>query len=114
MRGTIEKIFHDQNDRGECWTLLIGGQRFSVFNKALIQDLSEGDSVDFFWTGTGQYKRIVKLSKGGEKKDTGVQIARMSAIRSAAELVSACSLAPGEKAKTTLEIAQQFESHILR
>lgn len=105
MKGTIERIWENQRKDGEkYWVLQIDGQRYSVWDANLLENLSAGDVVDFSYITSGRYKKITRIARAEELQEKRSRaIARMSCIRSAVELVAGSEGTPEKR----------FEQHIL-
>ena len=126
MYGILEKIWENRNQKGDTyWTLIISEQRYSVWDADLLKGVQEGDKVEFSFTQSGQYRKIVELHKASmysparnrwldQQERKGKQIVRMSCLRTAAQLVESKRLDPTKKAALALRIAAGFEEHVLQ
>lgn len=89
-----------------------------------MEGIAEGDTILYKFSRKGSYNNIFELNKTEQRvsahddlteysTDGRVdQIARMSAIKSAAQLLSSYSGDPIEKMTKTLEAAKEFEKYI--
>ena len=129
-KGRISRIFQNQTRSGkDYWVLSIqsdGGEqvRYSVWNWKMLEGIHEGDLITYKFEQKGGYNNIAEISKteklaapteemlayqvGGRVE----QIARMSAIKSATQLLSTYNGDPQDKMLKTLEAAKEFEKYI--
>lgn len=119
MKGTIQKIWENQNKKGEkYWVFSIDGQRYSLWDHKSREAITEGDVLDFVWIQKGNFRNITKLKKlsGTEALDfqerKSRQIIKISCIRSACELLARSSVKPEQKSEIVLKIAKQFEDYV--
>lgn len=119
MKGEIERIWQNQDKKGEkYWVLVIDGERYSVWDEDLIRNLSEGDLIDFTFQEKGRFKNIVSLEnlKPKETLETKEaktkQIARMSCLRSASEILAHHEIDPKKKVDLALKFAKKFEDYV--
>ena len=125
MQGVLERIWENRDRSGQkYWTLSISGQRYSVWDEVLLKDLRPGDLVEFAFTQSGQFRKIVQIQQATgpsassstwlqQQDQRGRRIARMSCLRSATEALEGLRLKPESRAKEVLRIARLFEEYVL-
>jgi hypothetical protein len=126
MYGTLEKVWANKRSDGTpYWTLSISGRRYSVWDGNLVEGLQEGDGVEFSFTQSGAFRKVVAIHKSSgagsagnpwlqHQEEKGTQIVRMSCIRTAAQLVDGSRGEPLKKADLVLRVATLFEEHVQR
>ena len=121
MKGSIDKIWENETKDNKTYHVVnIGGENYSVWDSKLLDDLTEGSSVEYEWKKSGDYKKITDLRKidanpglEGPKPDRkSTEIMRMSCLRSASEVLHGLDIEPVEKTKQALDIARQFEKYV--
>ena len=124
MKGTIEEIItNDLKDGRTYQTLVIDGQKYSLWDKDQFGKYTEGDSIDFEWTSSGRYKNISKIADpteqklsldddGGNGQQGDEHIMRTCCLKYATQIISELELNPEEKISLALETAQKFENYI--
>ncbi len=125
MFGFIERIREARQEGGETvWTLTISGREYEASDPALVRDLHSGDAVSFLYLQEGQQRRIMQLRKlprhdapsGNWSRGTderGERIARMSCLKTAAQILESKRLEPTRKAQLVVEIARRLERYVL-
>ena len=120
MLGTIERIFENKTQKGKrYWVLKINGKRYSVFDRGIVENVSEGQLVDFLYRTDGNYRTITSLENANSSARTlqrqkSQHIARMSCLKNAIELLSGYKMKIDERVGLTLEIAHRFEEELFR
>lgn len=128
FKGKVSRIWHNQGKAGQdYWVLSIQSEvgkydRYSVFDWSLIQGVQEGDVITYKFKRSGRYNNLTEISStekplgggmaGYDEGDQVGQIARMSAIKSATQLLSNYDGDPLQKMTKTLELAREFEKYI--
>jgi len=124
MKGEIDKIWENETkDRKKIYHVVdINGDRYSVWDKKILEGISEGDYIDYDWKPSGDYKKIVDLKKidpdpNLDKKyipdDKSRGIIRMSCLRSATEILNGIPIDLDQKTCMALEISREFENYVL-
>jgi len=124
IQGTVDKIWHNhRTDGSEYWVLAIDGQRYSTWDKSMIANILEGDSVEFAFTDSGRYLSLTALKRTGDSIFTTVDklrispeslcTVRMSCLSTAAEMLKDTTLLPEQKVALALNMAKKMENHIL-
>ncbi len=125
MFGILESIEENRSQRGETyWSLTISGRRYTVWNEQLTKDLQPGNQLQFSFQQSGQYRKIVELQKIStqnrslnpwlhQQDERTRRIARMSCLKTAAQIVEGTRLSNMKRAELVLQIARLFEKHIL-
>ena len=133
MKGEIERIWKNKTGDGRFYNvLLIGGERYSLWEEGYLDKLHEGQTLEFDFSEAGDYKNISKIyDPAGAKKPSendalppepqandyqqgqkARQIVRMSSLRSASQILGGSRIPAGERAGKTIEIAKKFEKYI--
>jgi hypothetical protein len=122
MQGRVGKIWDNETKDKKRYTVLeIGGEKYSVWEAALVEGLAEGDSVEYDWKQSGNFRKITGLKKlgldpGFEDYTPGrksLEIIRMSCLRSASELVQGTYKDPDQRKTKALDIAREFEKYVI-
>ena len=125
MQGILESVREKTSEKGyKYWTVIISGQSYSVWDEELLRSVRPGDRVEFSFTQSGQYRKIVEIRRGShtglrqnpwlnQQAEKGRQIARMNCLRTAAQLIESKRLDPTRKAELALRIAAQLEQYVL-
>ncbi len=133
MKGEIEKIWKNATADGRKYNVLqIGGVRYSLWEGDYLDKLSEGQTLEFDFRESGDFRNISKIyDPAGAKKPSendalppeppandnqqgqkARQIVRMSSLRSASQILNGSRIPAGERAEKTIEIAKKFEKYI--
>ena len=105
-------------DGREYVSVNIDGEKFSLWDKEYFGKLKAGDTVEYKWRQSGRYKNITEIeptnthSYPGNNDDRNGQIARMSCLKSASELLANAHMDPLDKATLALDIAKKYEAYI--
>lgn len=129
MQGHVERIWENQSSKGPYWVLKIDGERYTVWDPILLEGVEEGRQVAYEYKQSGNYRNISALSvvpssdgRGSADSsgsmapyanDRELRIVRMSALRSAAQLLYNTEMDWNEKVNTALDAARQFESYVM-
>ena len=121
MRGVIEKIWENKTQNNKRYHVVeIGGEKYSVWDSALMEGITEGARVEYDWKKSGNFKKITGLQKIDESQMSEAyqsdrksrEIIRISCLRSASELLYGLYFDPDEKAEKALDIARRFERYV--
>ena len=121
MRGIVEKIWENRTQNNKRYHVVeIGGEKYSVWDSALMEGITEGARVEYDWKKSGNFKKITGLQKIDESQMSEAyqsdrksrEIIRMSCLRSASELLYGLYFDPDEKAEKALDIARRFERYV--
>ena len=135
MRGTIEQIWENKTRSGkEYRTVQINGERYNIWDNKYFSHLQEGEDIEYDFRKSGNYRHItdMKLSGGNgpessyrnpprqsnnnggnsgpSSKDR--QIARMSCLKSASEILAPVQLDPTAKRDQVIDTARFFERYV--
>ena len=123
MLGILEQVEEKRSQRGETyWALILSGRRYTVWSPELVQGLQRGDQVEFTYTQSGQYRKLLELRKASPQNlnrwfqhhnERGQRIARMSCLKTAAQIIEGKRLNSTKKAELVLHVARIFEKHVL-
>lgn len=129
-KGVVSKIFQNETKAGKpYWVLSMragdgGYVRYSVWDWKSLEGIHEGDTITYRFeqkNGYNNITEILKTEKASNGNDEAMayafggrveQIARMSAIKSATQLLSGYNGDPQDKMSKTLEAAKEFEKYI--
>jgi hypothetical protein len=128
-KGRVSRIWQNETRSGKpYWVISIQSEagpyvRYSVWDWRLLEGVDEGDIITYKFKQSGNYSNITEISrteKIGVTTDEILEyqmagrpeVARMSAIKSAARLLSVYDGDPQEKMLKTLEAAKEFERYI--
>jgi len=118
MRGKIESLeLRRLKDGREYLSLDIDGERYSLWDKDYFDKIRLGDFVEYECKQSGRYRNITQIESTGldyqdESRKRNEQIARMSCLKSASEILANAHMEPVEKAHLALDIARMFEAYI--
>ena len=122
MRGTIEQIWENSSRKGQKYlTVQVGGERYSVWDDKYFDTLQEGVTIDYDFRQSGNFKNMTDIQPingngngipqyAPNGKDR--QIARMSCLKSASEILAPVQLDPDTKKDLTIETARFFERYV--
>jgi len=122
MKGEVEKVWKNETQDGRRYEVLqINGDRYSLWEEDYLDRIQEGQSLEFDFRESGDFKNITKIY---EKPETGPEekrneydgrnrkIIRMSCLRSASQILGGSRIPAGERAEKTIEIAKKFEKYV--
>lgn len=75
----------------------------------MVDDLNQGDTIEFCWMESRGYRVITSLRKASSKDG---QIIRMSCLSSASRLVSGIGTSLKKRKRLALEMAKEFEEYV--
>jgi len=95
----------------------------SIWDQDHFDAFNEGDTIDFEYKESGQWKNISDLNVIGAGSETlpgreeylrlrDKHIARMSCVKSAAYVMANLEMEPLEKGEQTLSLARTFEKYV--
>ena len=125
VRGTVDDIQRKERTNGtEYWIVSISGQRYSAWDKKIVEDVLAGDQVDFTFTTSGRYrnlKSVRRLPPGSFVTADNLLVApeplriiRMNCLRTSAEMLRESTLLPEQKLSLVQTMAERLEQHVLR
>lgn len=97
MKGEVEKKWKNETSDGrKCEVFQINGERYSLWDEDYFDRINEGQSLEFDFKESGEFKNITKIygpSRNKEKEPEyddrkNSQIVRMSSLRSASKILS--------------------------
>ena len=122
MLGVLENVEENRSQRGDkYWTLIISGRRYTAWDADLLNGIQPGDQVQFAFQQSGQYRKILELRKSSAQnlgrwfhfqEDRSRRIARMSCLRTAAQVLEGKRPRNMKRAEAALHIARLFEEYI--
>ena len=119
MKGLIDQLWENHNRKGQRYLVLeITGERYSLWDEALMDNLDEGLVVEYEWKQSGKYKNITSIdpepaysaSVRTERRDR--DMVRMSCLKSAASLLAPSSIDSDQRGGLTLQLAREFEKYV--
>jgi len=130
MRGTIDKIWSNTTKKGQEYrTVRMNGQLYNVWDSKYFDQLQEGEDIEYQFKESGNYMHITDMHVAGgnhrtsqnnhnsnhnnsyiPKKDK--QIARMSCLKSASEIMAPVQLDPDAKKQKVIDTAKFFERYV--
>lgn len=126
--GKVSRIFQNETKGGKpYWVVAIETgpgkyERLSTFEFNTLSGIGEGDTISYKADTKGKYTNIVSVTKSSAASVGMVEyqggggiseIGRMSALKSAAQLLVDYKGTPEEKIGKTLEAAKEFEKYIV-
>lgn len=71
MKGEIEKIWKNETSDGRKYNVLqIGGERYSLWEGDYLDKLQEGQTLEFDFRESGEFKNINKIYEPGGGQET--------------------------------------------
>jgi len=120
MKGEVEKIWKNETEDGRKFEVIqINGERYSLWSEDYLDRIQEGQSLDFDFKESGDYKNITKINDGREilerpqyGSDRLRKIIKMSCLRSASSVLAGSRIPYDDGAERTIEIARKFENYL--
>jgi len=122
MKGEVEKVWKNETQDGRRYEVLqISGERYSLWEEDYLDRVQEGQSLEFDFRESGEFKNITKIyekpESGSEEKRNEYdgrnrKIVRMSCLRSASKVLTGSRIPSQERAEKTIEIAKKFEKYV--
>ena len=122
MRGTIEQVWENESRKGQKYlTVQVGGERYSVWDDKYFDVLREGVTIDYDFRQSGNFKNMTDIepvngngsgSRSYLPNTKDRQIARMSCLKSASEILAPVQLDPDKKKDLTIDTARFFERYV--
>ena len=126
MRGVIERVWENESRSGQKYlTVQVGSERYSVWDDKYFDMLQEGVTIDYDFRQSGNFKNMTDIEPAdgnGNANGNGLpryqpngkdrQIARMSCLKSASEILAPVQLDPDAKKDLTIETARFFERYV--
>ena len=130
MKGTIEQVWENETRGGKKYhTIQVDGERYNVWDDKYASFLQQGEGIEYDFRQSGDYKHItdMKLSGNGQEPNNqnnsyrpnngphngkDRQIARMSCLKSASEIMAPVQLEPDAKRNKVIDTAKYFERYV--
>jgi hypothetical protein len=123
VKGEIEKIWKNETADGRKYEVLqMNGERYSLWEEDYLDKLQEGQTLEFDFRESGDFKNITKIY---EKPETGPEekrneyddqktrkTVRMSCLKSASRVLIGSKIPYQNRAEKAIEIAKKFEKYI--
>jgi hypothetical protein len=128
MEGRVDKIWENESNGKLYWVLQIDGERYATWNRKHLEDLKEGSLVVYEYKQSGKYRNITSLapvnapddeekpvyrSKFTDPYERDLRMVRMSALRSATQLIYNEQMDWDQKVASTFELAREFEHYVV-
>lgn len=123
MKGEIEKIWKNETADGRKYEVFqINGERYSLWEEDYLDKLQEGQTLEFDFRESGEFKNITKIyekpERGPEEKKNEYEdqktrkTVRMSCLKSASRVLIGSKIPYQNRADKAIEIAKKFEKYI--
>jgi hypothetical protein len=122
MRGTIDRIWENESRSGQKYlTVQVGSERYSVWDDKYFDMLQEGVTIDYDFKQSGNFKNMTDIEPANgngnglpqyQPNNKDRQIARMSCLKSASEILAPVQLDPDAKKDLTIDTARFFERYV--
>lgn len=121
MKGEVEKVWKNKTEDGRKYEVFqIGGDRYSLWDENYLDRIQEGQSLEFDFRESGDFKNIIRIYENPENESKILQyddqkvrrIIRMSSLRSASRILTGSKIPYENRADKTIEIARKFEKYI--
>lgn len=123
MKGTIEEVWQNESRNGQKYlTVQVNGERYSVWDAKYFDQLEQGVRIEGEVKQSGKFKHLAELRVLGDLEEApsyrfngskDAQIARMSCLKSASEIVAPIYLDVKAKRDLVVETAKHFERYVL-
>lgn len=121
MRGMIEQVWENESRNGQKYvTVQIAGERYSNWDSKYFDLLQEGAEIEYEFKQSGNFRNMTDIKPVGDnhepppyqpnKKDR--EIARMSCLKSASEILAPVQLDPQAKREMVIDTARFFERYV--
>jgi len=121
MKGEVEKVWKNETADGRRYEVFqINGERYSLWDENYLDQIQEGQTLDFDFKESGDFKNISSIYDKSDhpqrepKNDNKrlKKITRMSSLRSASRILTGSKIPYQNRADKTIEIAKKFEKYI--
>ena len=123
MHGIVDKIWRNhRTDGSEYWVLCIDNERYSTWDRNHMENLQEGDAVEFAYTQSGRYRNLISLQRQPPTPTTTAFPQtppepahlkfRLNCLRITAELLQGHPGLPEEKLQLALHLAKRLEQQL--
>jgi hypothetical protein len=121
MRGIIDQVWENDSRNGQKYlTVEIGGERYSVWDSKYFDILAPGATIDYEIKQSGKFRNLTDVTPVGDNHELPPyqpnhkdrQIARMSCLKSASEILAPVQLEPEAKKKKVIDTARFFERYV--
>jgi len=123
MRGVVEEIWENEARNGQKYlTVQIDGEKYSLWDTKYFDHIQEGLEIEYDVRKSGNFKHLTDITPVKEGKEQelpayrrnsrDIQIARLSCLKSASELVAPVHMDIDSKQERVLELAKRFERYV--
>ena len=120
MKGEVEKIWNNETSDGRKYQVFqINGERYSLWDDNYIDCIQEGQSLEFDFKESGEFKNVTKIygqedqaREPTQTNDRLNKIVKMSSLRSASRILTGSEILYDSRADKTIEVAKKFEKYI--
>jgi hypothetical protein len=121
MRGVIDQIWENDSRNGQKYLTvqMQDGERYSVWDDKYFEVLVPGVTIDYDIKQSGNFRHLIDIEQVDnhelppyQPNNKEKQIARMSCLKSASEILAPVQLDPGAKKEMVIDTARYFERYI--
>lgn len=121
MRGVIDQVWENDSRNGQRYLTvqMTDGERYSVWDNKYFDVLAPGATIDYDIRQSGNFKHLTDIEQVDnhelppyQPNNKEKQIARMSCLKSASEILAPVQLDPDNKREMVIETARYFERYV--
>ncbi len=120
MRGIIDQVWENESRNGQKYlTVQIEGERYSVWDTEYFDILAPGATIDYDVRQSGNFRHLTDIEQVDnhelppyQPNNKEKQIARMSCLKSASEILAPVQLDPDSKREMVIDTARYFERYV--
>ena len=120
MRGLIEQVWENEARSGQKYlTVQIDGERYSLWDTKYFDHVQEGLQIEYEVRKSGNCKHFTEITPVKEQErpvyrpnGRDIQIARLSCLKSASEIVSPVHMDIDSKQEMVIKLAKWFERYV--
>lgn len=122
MKGEVEKVWENETADGRRYNVLqIGGERYSLWDENYLDQIQEGQKLEFNFKESGEFKNITEIYEQlgqeapvepGYHERKIKKIVKMSSLRSASRALFGSKIPYQNRADRVIEMARKFENYL--
>jgi hypothetical protein len=122
MRGVIDQVWENESRNGQKYLTvqMADGERYSVWDTEYFELLAPGATINYDTKQSGNFRHLTDIEQvdnNGEfppyqPNNKEKQIARMSCLKSASEILAPVQLDPDSKREMVIGTARYFERYV--
>jgi len=121
MRGVIDQVWENESRNGQSYLTvqMTDGERYSVWDSKYFDVLAPGATIDYDIKQSGNFKHLTDIEQVDNHElppyqpiNKEKQIARMSCLKSASEILAPVQLDPDSKREMVIDTARYFERYV--